>query len=322
MRFVSFCLAVIAWMVAITGPTRAEQTMVLSVGGFERRVVLETPNVAGPRPLVLVLHGNAQRPEDVRARMNWQEWVAKDEIVVAFPEGVNLAWADGRAPEAFLGRKPVHGVDDVQFLLTLVDNLASQGLIDRKRVFVTGLSNGGLMTYRLLCERADVFAGGAAIAASLWPGLAKSCQPSQPRPLLVMNGTADSVIPFEPTDPNAIAKGAVYTVGTHETLAQWRRANGCKETMRVIPMPDVDANDRSTVTHIAWQCPPECAVELYRIEGGGHRIPALASTLQRLGVDLYFGGQNLDIDAAHEIWSFFSQVKTEAIAQRLGINVQ
>ncbi len=307
---------------AIHAAADASETWMFPSGDFQRRVLIDRPQGEQPRPLVIVLHGNAQRPEDVRGRMTWQDLVAKGEIVAAFPEGINLAWMDGRAPEAFLGRRPVAGVDDVAFLVSLVDHLAGEGIVDRKRVFVTGLSNGGLMTYRLLCERADVFAGGAAIAASLWPGLAQTCQPQQPRPILVMNGTNDGVIPYDATDPASITRGKVYTVGTQETVVHWRRANGCLDDMAARAMADTDPSDQSTVTHIVWKCPPGKAVELYRINGGGHRIPALAATLQRAGIDIHSGGQNLDIDSAHEIWRFFSRSTPDVVAQRRGINTQ
>lgn len=306
----------------VHGVAHASETWMFPSGGFQRRVLIDRPQGEQARPLVIVLHGNAQRPEDVRGRMTWQDLVAKGEIVAAFPEGINLAWMDGRAPEAFLGRRPVAGVDDVAFLVSLVDHLAGEGIVDRKRVFVTGLSNGGLMTYRLLCERADVFAGGAAIAASLWPGLAQACHPQQPRPILVMNGTNDGVIPYDATDPASITRGKVYTVGTQETVVHWRRANGCLDDMAARAMADTDPSDQSTVTHIVWKCPLGKAVELYRINGGGHRIPALAATLQRAGIDIHSGGQNLDIDSAHEIWRFFSRATPDVVAQRRGINTQ
>ena len=300
----------------------AADMLTLPFGGYERRVMVERPESQQPKPLVIMLHGNAQSANDVRMRMNWEPLIAQGDVVVAFPEAVNFAWADGRDPQAFLGRKPVAGVDDVAFLVNLVDLLARQGIIDRTRVFVAGLSNGGMMTYRLLCERPDVFAGGAAIAANLWPNLAETCHPQQARPLLVMNGTNDRVVPFEASEPDAITKGSVYTIGTPATLALWRQRNGCSEEARADSMPDIDPLDRSKVLHIAWRCPPGKDVDLYRVEGGGHRIPALAPIIDRLAIDRYAGGQNLDIDAAHEIWSFFAKTSRTNIAQRLGNTAQ
>lgn len=301
---------------------QAAETIPIEFGGIERRVVVDGAESARNLPLVLVLHGNGQRAEDIRQRMNWHPFVEKGEIVVAYPEGVNQAWADGRAPEAFLGRKPVAGVDDVAFLAALVDLLSRQGVIDRKRIYAVGMSNGGLLTYRLLCERSDLIAGGAVIAASMWPGQAQTCRPEKQRPLLVMNGTADRIMMFEASVPGAPVKGSVETIGTLETLEQWRRANACEGEAMSRNMPAADPDLPSTVTHMVWRCPPGQGVELYRVEGGGHRIPALAESLAAAGLDAHASGQNVDLDAAREIWGFFSQAETATAPQRLGMSAQ
>lgn len=317
-----FLAALLVSLVRGVVPAGASETLLLSADGLERRILIERPEQSQHRPLLIILHGNGQVAEDMRDRFNWRDLVEQDKVIVAFPQGLNQAWADGRAPEAFLGKKPMAGVDDVAFLSALVRKLVEEGQVDPRRVYASGLSNGGLMTYRLICERPDVFAGGAVISASFSPWLVDHCHPGAARPLLMMNGTADRVIPYTQTAEGSIKTGAVHTIGTEQTIDWWRSNNGCVNEMRRDDLPDVDRSDHSTVIRYTWKCPAGRGLELYRIEGGGHRVPALAATLEKAALDPHANGQNLDIDTAREIWAFFSQEERGAAAQRLGSSAQ
>lgn len=309
------------WLMMIAS-AGASEILLFRSGDFERRVIVDRAAGVHKRPLVVVLHGNGQRPEDIEGRMDWKELVDKGEIVAIFPEGLNQAWADGRPPQAFLGKKPVEGVDDVAFLSELVAYFVRDGVADAKRVYVAGMSNGGMMTYRLMCERPEIFSGGAVIAASLTPDQANQCNPVIHRPMVIINGTADRVIPFDATDDGAIKKGSVQTIGTMKTVEKWRKVNGCGDDMSAENLPDRDSTDNSTVTRLTWKCPSGQRVELYQVNGGGHRIPALAGTVRVNVLDNIVSGQNRDIDAAHEIWAFFAQATSEHGAHRLGNNTQ
>src|SRR5450631_1909138 len=115
---------------------------------------------------------------------------------------------------------------------------------------ITGLSNGGAMTMTLVCARAELFAAAASVIMNLTDKSAAACHPSQPVPVLMMNGTADPLIPFG--GGKRIVHYAVDgSWSTSATLAFWRRVNGCKaEDATVTELGDRDPDDQSTVTRI------------------------------------------------------------------------
>jgi polyhydroxybutyrate depolymerase len=184
----------------------------------------------------------------------------------------------------------------------------ADGTADAERVYVAGLSNGGAMAMTLVCARADLFAAGASVIMNLTDEAAVTCHPSRPLPMLLMNGTADPLVPYEG------GRGSSYYAAdgfwsTDETLAFWRKLNGCETgDASVSDLPDRNVADQSTVTRITSRCPPGHDVMLYRINQGGHRMPGFApdARFPRVATKL-LGPQNGDIDGAETIWSFFSQ---------------
>ena len=144
------------------------------------------------------------------------------------PDGTNRAWNDGRPRDTLLLRKPQEGIDDVRFLVQLVELLIADGTADKRHIFVTGASNGGMMTYRLLCERANLFAAGAAVIANLSTELAASCKPAGGRPMLIMNGTADSLVPWAGGPITVLGQRRGTVVSAPATFDFWQKANGCK----------------------------------------------------------------------------------------------
>jgi polyhydroxybutyrate depolymerase len=160
----------------------------------------------------------------------------------------------------------------------------------------------------LVCKRADLLAAAASVIMNLTDESAQACHPSHPVPMLMMNGTADPLVPYE--GGRGTSRFAVDGFwSTEETLLFWRRINGCEATdAQSINLQNRDAADQSTVTLVNSRCPPGRDVVLYRINGGGHRMPASFSDTRfaRL-VNYMFGPQNHDIDGAEAIWGFFKR---------------
>jgi polyhydroxybutyrate depolymerase len=227
---------------------------------------------------------------------------------VVFPDGLNRAWADLRPSDSRAGRIPPEGTDDVAFVARLIEKYVADGVADRTRIYVTGLSNGGAMTMTLVCKRADLFAAAASVIMNLTDESAQACHPSRPVPMLMMNGTADPLVPYE--GGRGTSRFAVDGYwSTEETLLFWRRINGCEAgDANSVELEDRDTNDQSTVTLVNSRCPPARDVVLYRINGGGHRMPSSFSDTRfvRL-VNFMFGPQNHDIDGAETIWGFFKR---------------
>jgi polyhydroxybutyrate depolymerase len=211
-------------------------------------------------------------------------------------------------PSGRAARAPPAGTDDVAFLTALIERFVASGVADARRIYVTGVSNGGAMTFTMVCRHADLFAAAAAVIINLTDGIAGRCHPHRPVPMLIMNATADPLVAYQ--GGRGSSRFAVPNVwSTSATVDFWRKVNGCEpRDGATTNLPHRDATDSSTVTLVASLCPPGRDVVLYRINGGGHRWPSLAkdTPLPRLA-DHLFGLQNHDIDAAAETWNFFQR---------------
>ena len=261
-----------------------------------------------PAPLVIALHGNTQTGADMASRTSWPAVAKREHFTVVFPDGLNRAWADLRPNAMRAGRTPPEGTDDVAFIAKLIETFVGDGTADARRVYVTGVSNGGAMTMTLACKRADLFAAAASVIMNFTDEFASACQPSRPVPMLMMNGTADPLIPYE--GGRGTSRYAVDGFWSAEkTIAFWRKVNACEERNAAsTDLADKDTSDQSTVTLISSRCPAGREAVLYRINDGGHRMPGSFpdSRFVRL-VNFIFGPQNHDIDGAETIWAFFKR---------------
>ncbi|MBB4378599.1 polyhydroxybutyrate depolymerase [Bradyrhizobium sp. CIR48] len=294
-------------LVAALAAASVASAETVDVNGVKRSYTAQLP-AKKPAPLVIVLHGKTQRGADMVTRTAWPQVAKREGLAVIFPDGLNNAWADARTKAGPALRGPPAGTDDVAFLAKLVEKLVADGTADAKRVFVAGVSNGGAMAMTMVCARADLFAAGASVIMNLTDEAAVTCHPSRPLPMLLMNGTADQLVPYEG------GRGSSYFAAdgfwsTEETLAFWRKLNGCEtDDASVTDLPDKAPADQSTVTRISSRCPRGHDVVLYRINHGGHRMPGFSpdARFPRVAAGL-LGPQNGDIDGAETIWAFFSQ---------------
>jgi polyhydroxybutyrate depolymerase len=280
----------------------------IEIGGVARSYLTQFPETR-PAPLVVVLHGNTQTGADMRTRTSWSQLASRERFGVIYPDGLNHAWADLRPASKRAGRAPPTGTDDVAFIARLIEKYVGDGSADPKHIYVTGLSNGGAMTMTMVCARAELFAAAASVIINLTDESAAACHPSRPVPLLMMNGTADPLIPYQ--GGKGTSRFAVEGFwSTPATLSFWRRANGCKtEDAAVTDLADRDPADQSTVTRIESHCPQGLDVVLYRVNGGGHRMPGAFSDARFPRIAAAFlGPQNHDIDGAETIWAFFRRL--------------
>jgi polyhydroxybutyrate depolymerase len=297
-------LAIALAIACCASPARADS---IAVGGVTRTFSAQLPPTK-PAPLVIVLHGNTQTGADMMMRTAWPLVARRDRFAVIFPDGLNHAWADLRANATRAGGAPPEGTDDVAFIATLIEKFVADGTADPKRVYISGISNGGAMAMTLVCARADLFAAGASVIMNLTDEAAVTCHPSRPRPMLIVNGTADPLVPYEG------GRGSSYFAAdgfwsTEETLTFWRKLNGCETgDAEVTDMPDRTPADQSTATRISSHCPSGHDVVLYRINQGGHRMPGFSpdARFPKIAAHL-LGPQNADIDGAETIWMFFSR---------------
>jgi polyhydroxybutyrate depolymerase len=229
----------------------------LAFGGLQRSYLVHIPpGLEQPTGLGINLHGAGMTGSAQAAMTNYNAVADQHGFVVAYPEGIDLSWADGRG-----GSVPDRqGVDDVGFLVALADRLTQDFGIDRGRVFATGMSAGAFMANRLACSRADVFSAVAAVAGTL--GSAFPCSPSQPVSVLNIHGTADNVVPF--TGGPMVGRGGASDILAAPAMAQrWRELNGC-------PAPVEDSPAPSVHRFTSAGCADGTEVSFVQIDGGGH----------------------------------------------------
>lgn len=162
-------LVLLAACLALTGcrpvDLPSSTTASIRVGGVTRTYRLFVPTgLTGPAPLVVVLHGGYGSGAQAETAYHWDDRATAGGFVVAFPDGLHRSWNAGGGCCGQAGRD---GVDDVAFLTALVAEVGRRASVDPRRVYATGMSNGGIMTYRLACET-DLFAAVAPVAATGW----------------------------------------------------------------------------------------------------------------------------------------------------------
>ncbi|ADR37376.1 hypothetical protein Ocepr_1924 [Oceanithermus profundus DSM 14977] len=277
----------------------------------ERRYALYVPAQAGeaPLPLVFSLHGGGVVLEDqLGTRYKspfklWMDLADREGFYVVYPEGLPGAygkptWNDCRADCTVSS-----SADDVGFLLQILEEVAAEHPTDRRRVYASGMSNGGFMALRLAVEAPDTFAAVAAIGAAM-PAVSGCGAPRCPLPVLFMNGTADRYMPYGGgtlSNPPKASHGTAMS--TPDSVALWADLAGARAEAPV-HYPDLDPDDGGTVTRRDHTAGGRVWVRLYTVGGGGHAAPSLRERYSAL-FERYFGHQNHDIEAVEEIWRFF-----------------
>jgi len=261
--------------------------------------------------LVFLLHGgggSASKAWKQEQGQDWKELADQDGFLLIFPQGMpgsdkqsGYHWNDCR--EAITAPQLPSTADDVGLILNLIDWAGEKFEIDRQRVYVTGASNGGLMTYRLAMEAPEYFAAAAAVIANL--PLGDECLESGiPIPMLIMNGTADPLMPFEGgcVAGDKCLRGRVLS--TKKTLEFWLVLNQVDVVPQVEQLADIIPEDGSTVTLYSYLGDSKSKPVLYyRVDGGGHDVPGD----QQNGalIRSIVGLKNQDINGPKEIWRFF-----------------
>lgn len=295
----------VMWLL-VCGAALADQIM---VDGRPRTFTLHVPAkvaaASAPRPLVVVLHGGGGNGEKMRPWFGMDAVADREGFVVAYPDALGGNWNDGR--RAVEARRGAASPDDVAFLATLARTLVARGIALSDHVYVTGASNGGMMTYRLACETASIFAAFAATIANLGEELARSCRPAAPVRMLIMAGTEDRTMPYDGGQVRLLGLNRGVVISATATFHRWRGIGGCAGPSPLVRLADRDPNDGSRVEVVtANGCRAGAAVVLYSVVGGGHQTPNLDGKNWPL-LDRLLGARNRDIDGATEIWTFFTK---------------
>jgi len=229
------------------------------------RTAILVPAEPAPAPTIIVLHGATIGAEWTMRGSGFAEAAAVHGFAAVYPEGIYRVWNDGREG----GR--ISRIDDVGFLRQLVVWLIGHGVADPARVYLAGMSNGGMMTFRMLCEAAELFAGAGTIIANMPTGIGDGCRPKKPLPIVMLNGTADPLVPYGGGGVGfAGRRGNVWSA--ERTAAFLAEVNGC-DGPATRPLATGAPGEVTKVVRLDWSsCSSGRPVTLYRIEGGGHQV--------------------------------------------------
>jgi polyhydroxybutyrate depolymerase len=227
------------------------------------------------------------------------ELARREGYILVCPEGFERHWNDGRDIRTW--RAHVEGIDDVGFLMALIDQLSFQYAIDPDKIFATGISNGGQMSYRLACERSGILSGIAPVVASM--AITLECNPTDPVSVLVINGTEDPLVPYEGGEIRAIRRGLGTVRPTSEVIQFWAGHNSCEGEAQRYLESDRDPTDGTRIWHIEHEgCSNNTRVTLYKVEGGGHTWPGANQYLPQFLI----GRLSQDMIASEIIVDFFN----------------
>ncbi len=259
----------------------------ISVGGVTRTFTLyRPPTLASPAPLVVMMHGGFGSGAQAEKSYHWDAQADSGHFLVAYPDGLNRAWNSGGG---CCGQPAKNNVDDVGFITQMVKTIEKQARVDTRRVYATGISNGGMMAYSLACHTNIFAAIGPDSATMLDP-----CASPKPLSVLHIHGTADTRIRYNGGEGAGVAH--INGPAIPALNATWRRIDGCSP-------PKVTA--AGVVTTSLATCPHGRAVELITIKGAGHQWPGAVpnpAAQKALGAD----PPSTALNATQVIWRFFA----------------
>jgi len=290
----SFCLA----QPYPLGP--GDHTRTLMMGAQKRTYLVHIPQGYDPKkpaPVVLALHGAAMNGSMMVGFTGLNKKSDEAGFIVVYPSGTGigpfLRWNAG----GFKGKMAEGRADDVAFIGTLLDDLGTVVKVDEKRVYACGMSNGGMMCYRLAAELSDRIAAIAPVAGTI---AIDESKPKRPVPVIHFHGMKDTFVPFE------VAKGKTPSFmklkGVEESIQTWVKLNGCEEK----PNTDVlskDGDEMKVTRSVYGGGKNGAEVVLVVIEDGGHTWPGQQPPVG------FIGKSAKNLSANDFMWEFFQKHK-------------
>lgn len=262
--------------------------------GDANRSYLFVSGSAAQAPLVIALHGGGGNARTMVPR--WLDLARREGFAVAFPEGVGRmermgTWNAGGC----CGFAMTSESDDVAFVTAMIDELVASGAVDSHRIYVTGLSNGGMLTYRLAAAIGDRVAAAAIVSGAMFGG---EQPPATPVPILIMHGERDEIVPFaggeSPMRLVARSQARPFEPVSY-AVDFWRRADGCEA-------PPTSATSGDVTIETYGACRGGSEVVFYRLASAGHTWPGAAPSSVAIERTPY-----TEIDASEVIWRFFER---------------
>ena len=288
-------------------------TDTVMVDGLQRHFQVHVPasyDRSKAMPVVLIFHGLHMNSTMMMGMTGFNPVSDHNNFIAVYGEGINNRWSDGRTGS---------GVDDVAYVTSLLDKLAKEVNIDRRRVYACGISNGGFFAQVLACCIPDKIAAAGVVASTMMDRTQAMMQGSKAVPIVFFLGTDDPLLPWADGRTKDIGKlgealglsslgsidNGLARVGgllnVPETIAFWTAHNNCSGSPQVTQEADRDSRDGTTIKKESYGSSSNQVV-LYTIEGGGHTWPGCPNLSAISGLT---GKISQDMDASAVMWEFF-----------------
>jgi len=297
-------LRLLVLLLASTAALSAQTTVLksMSFGGLTREYRVYIPaayNGTQAVPLVLNFHGYTSNAAAQELYGEFRPIADTANFILVHPQGSLINGATGWNNFGLIGSLP----DDIGFVSAMIDSLSASYQIDLQRVYATGLSNGGFMSYDLACLLSNRMAAIASVAGGMVPLHQTACNAKHPTPVMQIHGDADAVVTYNGTG------GIIACLSVDSLLAYWVNVNQCNTNPQVLPVPDINPSDLCTAEQRIYGGGKNgSTVEFFKVFNGGHTWPGSAFLVPSNG------NTNLDFNASKEIWRFFRQYSLAQLA--------
>lgn len=294
-----FCLVT---LLAIVGDPLGpgDTTRSLKMGEVDRSYLVHVPpryDSRKPTPVMLVLHGAGTNGQITVHFCGLNKKSDEAGFIAVYPNGTGLAGLMLTWNAGWIRRNGDDGkADDVAFIARVLDDLATVVNVDPKRVYATGMSNGGMMCYRLAAELSDRIAAIAPVAGTM---AIDGYNPKRPMSVMHFHGTADKMVPMG--GPNGRTPKFLGFKSVEDSITICAEVNGCPKEPKTVKLPD-KAGDGTSVTKKTYGPGKRGSeVVLFVIQGGGHTWPGQQPPVS------FIGKSTKNISANDLIWEFFQK---------------
>lgn len=281
-------LALCSLFLVSVGFAQTTLSGIIKHNGIVRTYRIYIPAVYNPAtqvPLLFNLHGYGSNNVEQEFYADFRPIADTAGFIIVHPNGT-LDGQNNRFWNAF----GASTVDDIGFLSALIDSVSEGYSIDPNRIYSTGMSNGGFMSYELACALSNRIAAIASVTGSMTYVQLNLCNAMHPIPVMEVHGTADGTVPYT---------GSLLFIPIDTLVDYWARFNNCTLIPTITRIPDIKSTDGCTAEHYVYDNGDlDSKVELYKIIGGGHTWP---------GAPVTIGVTNMDFSASTEIWRFLSR---------------
>lgn len=266
----------------------------ISSGGLTRQYRIYIPalyNASSPVPLVFNFHGYTSNNTQQEFYADFRPIADTANFILVHPQSTIISGSTMWNNFGTIGSAP----DDITFIANLIDSISASYSINQNRIYATGFSNGGFMSYDLACLLSHRIAAIASVSGSMVSSHLTACNASHPTPVMQIHGDIDATVSYTGSS------GIVASTHIDSLIKFWVQYNHCNASPSTSNLPDISTSDNCTVLHDVYNGGwSGTSVELYKIIGGGHSWPGSIFNIPGINT-------NQDFNASKEIWRFFSQ---------------